>query len=88
MANAFILFGLLVAANAYFFIMSRRKIKNRPDALELRDLDENAEYSPRGRLGASSSSPATNLLDNRCINATVTDKNMTPVAMISAIHPY
>ena len=43
MANAFILFGLLVAANAYFFIRSRRKIRVRRDALEPHDLDENAE---------------------------------------------
>ena len=27
MANAFILFGLLIAANAYFFIRSRRKAR-------------------------------------------------------------
>ena len=27
MANAFILFGLLIAANVYFFIRSRRKAR-------------------------------------------------------------
>ena len=43
MANAFILIGLLVAANAYFFIRSRRKTKARRDALEPHDIDENAE---------------------------------------------
>jgi hypothetical protein len=34
MTNAFLLLGLLIAANAYFFIRSRRKIRSRRDALE------------------------------------------------------
>jgi|GEM_PF-1865495 len=34
MANAFILFGLLIAANAYFFIRSRRKASESKDDTE------------------------------------------------------
>ena len=34
MANAFILFGLLIAANAYFFIRSRRKAREPQDDKE------------------------------------------------------
>ena len=34
MANAFILFGLLIAANAYFFIRSRRKARESQDDTE------------------------------------------------------
>jgi hypothetical protein len=34
MANAFILFGLLIAANAYFFIRIRRKVRESQDGTE------------------------------------------------------
>ena len=34
MANAFILFGLLIAANVYFFIRSRRKAREGQDDTE------------------------------------------------------
>ena len=34
MANAFILFSLLIAANAYFFIKSRRKARESQDDTE------------------------------------------------------
>ena len=34
MASAFILFGLLIAANAYFFIRSRRKARESKDETE------------------------------------------------------
>lgn len=42
MANAFILFGLLIAANAYLIVRSRRKIRSRRDALESYESDEDA----------------------------------------------
>jgi len=42
LAMAFIFFGLLMAANAYFFIRSRRKIGSRRDAIESNEPDENA----------------------------------------------
>ena len=42
MVNACILFGLLIAANAYFFVKSRRKIRRRRDAIESNEPDENA----------------------------------------------
>ena len=34
MASAFIVFGLLIAANAYFFIRSRRKARESQDDIE------------------------------------------------------
>ena len=43
MANAFILFGLLIAANAYFFIRSRRKARESQGDTE---VDSNAETPP------------------------------------------
>ena len=39
---ALIFFGLLIAANAYSFVKSRRKIRGMRDAVESDDLDENA----------------------------------------------
>ena len=42
MVNAFILFGLLIAANAYFLVRSRRKIRRGRDAIESNEPDENA----------------------------------------------
>ena len=35
MANAFILFGLLIVANAYFFIRIRRKARESQDDTEV-----------------------------------------------------
>ena len=35
MANAFIIFGLLIAANAYFFISSRRKARESQNDTEV-----------------------------------------------------